>query len=50
MVRSAHAASLRVFPYTANEGAEMQRLIDCGVDGIITNYPKRLRLLLASPD
>lgn len=46
MVRSAHAASLRVFPYTANEEAEMMRLIEAGVDGIITNYPAQLRALL----
>ncbi|MFK7894339.1 MAG: glycerophosphodiester phosphodiesterase [Myxococcota bacterium] len=48
MVRSAHAASLRVFPYTANEEKEMRRLIQCGVDGIITNYPEHLRTILAS--
>lgn len=47
MVRSAHAASLRVFPYTANEEPEMIRLLEAGVDGIITNYPKQLRALLA---
>lgn len=48
LVRSAHAASLRVFPYTANEEAEMTRLLDAGVDGVITNYPSQLRELLAS--
>jgi len=24
----------------------MSRLLDCGVDGVITNYPDRLRRLL----
>lgn len=45
-VAAAHAAGLRVYPYTANEAAEMARLADCGVDGIITNYPDRLRQVL----
>ena len=45
-VAAAHAAGLRVYPYTANERTEMARLADCGVDGIITNYPDRLASLL----
>ena len=46
LVEQAHAAGLRVYPYTANESAEMERLLDCGVDGIITNHPARLHALL----
>ena len=46
LVADAHAAGLRVFPYTANDSAEMSRLLECGVDGIITNYPTRLHELL----
>ena len=46
LVEEAHAAGLRVYPYTANESAEMARLLDCGVDGIITNHPARLHALL----
>ncbi len=45
-VESAHAAGLKVYPYTANEELEMSRLLDCGVDGVITNYPDRLRRLV----
>lgn len=45
-VDEAHAADLRVYPYTANEEREMARLLDCGVDGVITNYPDRLRRLV----
>ena len=45
-VEAAHAASLAVYPYTANEEREMSRLLDCGVDGVITNYPDRLLRLL----
>ncbi len=46
LVRSVHAEGLAVYPYTANELPEMTRLLDCGVDGIITNYPARLRELV----
>ena len=45
-VEAAHGAGLRVYPYTANERGEMLRLLDCGVDGIITNFPDRLRFLV----
>lgn len=46
LVETAHAAGLAVYPYTANERQEMEWLLDCGVDGVITNYPARLRALL----
>ena len=41
-VRSAHGAGLSVYPYTANSRDEMKRLLDCEVDGIITNFPRVL--------
>lgn len=46
LVQQAHRAGLRVYPYTANDSNEMAGLLDCGVDGIITNHPARLRALL----
>ena len=45
-VRSAHGAGLSVYPYTANARTEMKRLLDCGVDGVITNFPRPLRELI----
>lgn len=48
LVARAHEAGLAVYPYTANEIGEMERLLDCGVDGVITNYPRRLAELLES--
>lgn len=38
----AHQFGLEVNPFYADDEAEMQRLIDCGVDGILTNYPDLL--------
>ena len=41
-----HRAGLRVIPWTVNETQDMARLIDWGVDGIITDYPDRLRTVM----
>jgi glycerophosphoryl diester phosphodiesterase len=38
---------LKVIPWTINERADMDRLIGLGVDGLITDYPDRLRALMA---
>jgi glycerophosphoryl diester phosphodiesterase len=46
-VAQAKALALRVIPWTVNERAQMQALIALGVDGIITDYPDRLRALMA---
>ena len=43
----ARALGLKVLPWTVNEPAEMARLVDLGVDGLITDYPDRLRKVLA---
>ncbi len=43
----AHTLGLKVIPWTVNETADMQRLLDWGVDGIITDYPDRLRQVMA---
>ena len=41
-VRAAHEAGLRVIPWTANAVEDWQRLIEAGVDGIITDDPAGL--------
>ena len=46
MVNAAHATGMRVIPWTVNDIATMRHLIDIHVDGIITDYPDRLRDLL----
>lgn len=43
---AAHAAGLEINPFYADDEAEMARLIECGVDGILTNSPERLLRLL----
>ncbi len=42
-VKSAQQLGLKVIPWTVNEPADMDRLIAWGVDGIISDYPDRLR-------
>lgn len=43
----ARRLGLRVVVWTVNEPADMASLIDLGVDGIITDYPDRLRRVMA---
>ena len=42
VVQTGHDAGLTVVPWTVNEPSEMERAIDLGVDGIVTDDPKRL--------
>jgi glycerophosphoryl diester phosphodiesterase len=44
----AKALGLQVIPWTVNQAADMERLIDWGVDGLITDYPDRLRKVMAA--
>ena len=46
-VNRAHQAGLRVIPWTINDADAMRAQIDAGADGIITDYPKRLRSVMA---
>ena len=46
MVEQAHALGMQVIPWTIDDTATMAHLIDIGVDGIITDYPDRLRDVL----
>lgn len=48
MVGDAHAAGLKVIPWTVDDPATMGTLIDLGVDGIITDRPDLLRQELAA--
>ena len=50
MVEQAHALGLKVIPWTINDQPTMAQLIDIGVDGIITDYPDRLREVMQERD
>jgi glycerophosphoryl diester phosphodiesterase len=47
LVKQGQALGLQVIPWTVNDKALMERLIDWGVDGIISDYPDRLREVMA---
>lgn len=44
----AKALALKTIPWTVNDPADMQRLIGMGVDGLISDYPDRLRAAMQS--
>ncbi len=46
LIDRAHAEGLLVIPYTLNDPATAAALIDQGVDGLITDFPDRIRAVL----
>jgi glycerophosphoryl diester phosphodiesterase len=47
LVKEAQSIGLKAIPWTINNPADMERLIGWGVDGLITDYPDRLREVMA---
>ncbi len=47
MVSEAHALGLKVVPWTCDDPATIEALMDMGIDGVITNYPNRVRQIMA---
>ena len=45
-LKEAKALGLTVVPWTVNDEATMRRLVQMGVDGLISDYPDRLRKVL----
>lgn len=45
LLAEAHAAGVKVIPWTVNDSDEMARLVAMGVDGLITDYPDRFEAL-----
>ncbi|MGH2699791.1 MAG: glycerophosphodiester phosphodiesterase family protein [Actinomycetota bacterium] len=46
LVQAAHAEELGVWTWAVNEVADMELLLDAGVDGIVTDFPDRLSAVL----
>ena len=46
-VETAHRGGLHVHVWTIDDVDEMERLLDLGVDGIMTDEPERLREVFA---
>lgn len=46
LISDVHSEGLRVFAWTVNDKPEMKRLLQLGVDAIITDYPEKLAAVL----
>lgn len=46
LLRSAHEAGVEVHVWTVNERQDMERMLDCGVDGVITDRADTLKDVL----
>jgi glycerophosphoryl diester phosphodiesterase len=46
LVKQGQALGLKVIPWTVNEEADIERVIAMGVDGIISDYPDRVRAVM----
>ncbi len=46
MVSQAHALGMKIIPWTVDDVGTLEYFVNLGVDGIITNYPDRLKLVL----
>ena len=46
LIRSAHRAGRQVHVWTIDDAAEIERLLDLGVDGIFTDRPDTLKSVL----
>ena len=44
----AQSLGLRVYVWTVNEARRIERFVRLGVDGVITDYPDRMRVVLAA--
>lgn len=45
-LKKCHENDIRVFYFYADEPVEMKRVINLGIDGLLTNYPDRLKKIL----
>ena len=45
LAKKVHAKGMQLIPWTVNEVKDMKKMIQAGVDGIITDYPNRISQL-----
>lgn len=46
LVQLSHAAGIKVNTYTVDQEQDLRLMVQCGVDGVFTNYPDRLLKIL----
>lgn len=46
IVKKTHDINLKINTYTVNEESDMKHMLELGIDGIITNYPDKLKELM----
>lgn len=46
IVKKLHERGQQIYVWTVNDEKDMQKLLNWGVDGIITNYPEKLKKLM----
>jgi len=49
VIRKVHTMGKKVNVWTVNETSALEKFVDWGVDGIITDYPERLNAVLKQP-
>ncbi|MBN1472692.1 MAG: hypothetical protein JW925_13010 [Syntrophaceae bacterium] len=49
-VKDAHQRGLKIIVWTVNNPDDIKKMIDMGVDGIISDYPDRVRSILTDAD
>ena len=42
-IKKIHNAGFKVYPWTVNEPEDIKKMIEIGVDAVITDYPERIR-------
>lgn len=50
LVKEVHELGMKIIPWTVNEKADMEKLVEKGVNGIITDYPNRAAFLLSGKE
>jgi glycerophosphoryl diester phosphodiesterase len=46
LIQQAHEKNIQVIPWTVDLETEMQKLIDLGIDGLITDYPNLGKIVI----